>query len=74
MGGIKGGLRKMAGGSNLLRPKLSVWWILPAIVSVAVGYFVWKYGKVGFNKAESMVGAATPGASGKGDLRARLGI
>ena len=72
--GVKSGLKRMAGGSNLLQPKLSVWWILGALVSVAVGYFVLKYGKVGFNKAENMVGAATPGASGKGNLRAGLGI
>lgn len=74
MGGIKGGLKKIAGGSNLLRPKLSMWWILGAIVSVAVAYFAFEYGKKGYVKAKSMVGAATPGASGKEAVRARLGI
>ncbi len=74
MGGIKGGLKKMAGGSNLLHPKFSLWWILGALVSVAVAYFAFEYGKKGYVKAKSMVGAATPGASGKGDLRARLGL
>ena len=74
MGGIKGGLKRMSKGSNLLRPSLSLWWILGALVSVAVAYFAFEYGKKGYVKAKSMVGAATPGASGKGDLRARLGI
>lgn len=74
MGGIKPALRKFSGGANLTHPKLTFWGVLTIIASVVAILIAVDLGKKLLGKGKSVIGAATPGPSGKGDLRARLGI
>ena len=51
---IKKALRGISGGADLLHPKLSVGYILAAVVAVAVLLMVWGGGKYVFAKGKSV--------------------
>ena len=71
---VKQGLKKISGGVNFTHPKLSVWYILGAVAAITALFFALDGAKWVHSKTKSVVGQATPGAGGKSDIRARLGI
>ena len=70
---IKKSLRGMSGGANLLRPKLSLGYIVAAVVAVAVLLAVIAGGKWLYAKAGSVAQGVIPSAESV-DFKAKLGI
>jgi len=70
---IKKALRGMTGGADLLRPKLSLGYIVAAIVAVAVLLGVITGGKWLYAKAGKVAQGVIPQAENV-DYKARLGI
>ena len=70
---IKKALRGMTGGADLLRPKLSLGYVVAAIVAVAVLLGVWAGGKALYafvgRKAQGLIPQAE-----SVDYKAKLGI
>lgn len=70
---IKKALRGMTGGADLLRPKLSLGYVVAAIVAVAVLLGVWAGGKMLYAKAGRLAQGLIPQAESV-DYKAKLGI
>jgi hypothetical protein len=70
---IKKALRGAMGGADLLKPKLSLGYIIGAIVAVAVLIFVVTGGKWLYAKARKLSEGVVPNAA-KPDLRGKLGL
>ena len=70
---IKKALRGMTGGADLLRPKLSLGYVVAAIVAVAVLLGVIAGGKYLYGKAGSVAQGLIPSAESV-DYKAKLGI
>jgi len=71
---IKKALRGVTGGADLLRPKLSLGYVVAAMVAVAVLLMVWGGGKYIFSKGKSVAQGLLPESTGSGDLEAELGL
>ena len=70
---IKGAVKGMAGGADLLHPKLSLGYVLAAIVAVAVLLGVWKGGGYLYGKVSKVTQGLVPSADAP-DWEAKLGI
>jgi len=70
---IKKALRSVTGGADLLHPKLSLGYVVAAIVAVAVLLGVWAGGKWLYAKSRKMTEGILPNAE-KPDLRGKLGL
>jgi len=73
MGKIKGALKGMTKGADLLHPKLNLGYVLAAIVAVAVLLGVWKGGGLLYSKVGKITQGLVPKAEAP-DWEARLGI
>ena len=70
---IKKALKGITGGADLLKPKLSLGYIVAATVAVAVLILVVGLGKWTYAKTRKMTEGLIPNAE-KPDLRAKLGL
>lgn len=52
-------VKKVTKGADLAKPKLSLSWILPAIVGCAILVGVWRAGNWLFDKAENLAAPVT---------------
>jgi hypothetical protein len=70
---IKGALKGMTKGADLLHPKLNLGYVLAAIVAVAVLLGVWKGGGYLYGKVSKVTQGLVPSADAP-DWEAKLGI
>jgi hypothetical protein len=70
---VKGALKGMTKGADLLHPKLSLGYVLAAIVAVAVLLGVWKGGGYVYSKVSKVTQGLVPSADAP-DWEAKLGI
>lgn len=70
---IKGALKGMTKGADLLHPKLNLGYVLAAIVAVAVLLGVWKGGGYLYGKVSKVSQGLIPTADAP-DWEAKLGI
>lgn len=70
---IKGALKGMTKGADLLHPKLNLGYVLAAIVAVAVLLGVWKGGGYLYGKVSKVTQGLIPTADAP-DWEAKLGI
>jgi len=71
---IKRALRGVTGGADLLHPKLSLGYVVAAMVAVAVLFMVYGGGKYIFGKGKAVAQGLLPESTGMGDLEAELGL
>ena len=72
--GIGRSVKKIAKGSPIARPKLELGYMLGLIVSIVVVLACWGAAKWVLARSKRVVGQATPGPSGMGDIRGALGV
>ena len=70
---LKKAIRGATGGADLLKPKLSLGYIVAASVAVAVLILVIGLGKWGYAKTRKLSEGLIPSAA-KPDLRGKLGL
>ena len=72
--GVRGGIRRLSRGGNMLHPKLTPWGIATMAASVVAILAAIAIGKYFYDKSKTVVGGMLPGSGGKQGIQDELGI